>query len=148
MILAGEKEKGIKYERFYLFVAGAFQDMQKPTMNKTKPCAAPEDGSLGKANKSIAARGIADAELVCARIILPEFGRRVESISPILPPNRPPKELPITNRATRNAVFSCEKPESSNHIAENDRADHGNEPVTPCATIIWKDGILITDFAS
>ena len=106
MILAGEKEKGIKYERFYLFVAGAFQDMQKPTMNKTKPCAAPEDGSLGKANKSIAARGIADAELVCARIILPEFGRRVESISPILPPNRPPKELPITNRAMRNVQFS------------------------------------------
>ena len=45
MILAGEKEKGIKYERFYLFVAGAFQDMQKPRMNKTKPWTTPEDGS-------------------------------------------------------------------------------------------------------
>ena len=79
MTLAGEKEKGFKCERLYLFVAGAFQDMQKPTMNKTKPWTAPEDGPLGKASKSIAVRGIADAELVCARIILPEFGRRVES---------------------------------------------------------------------
>ena len=45
MILAGEMKKDFKCERLYLFVAGAFQDMQKPRMNKTKPWTAPEDGS-------------------------------------------------------------------------------------------------------
>lgn len=100
--------------------------MLKPTMNMSKPWSTAVDGSLGKASRSIADRGIADAELICARIILPEFGRRVERISPIVPPNRPPRELAITNRAMRNAVFPWEKPVSSNHMAVNDRADQGN----------------------
>ena len=30
----------------------------------------------------------------------------------------------------------------------NDNADHGNEPLTPCATKIWNVGIWITDLAS
>ena len=100
------KGKGCEFVRLYLFAAGAFQDMKKPTMNMSKPWATAVDGSLGKARRSIAARGIADAELICARIILPEFGRREERISPIVPPNRPPRELAITNSAMRNAVFS------------------------------------------
>ena len=47
-----------------MFVAGAFQEMQKPTMIKTKPCITPVDGSSGKTSKSIAVRGMADAELI------------------------------------------------------------------------------------
>jgi len=91
---------------------------------------------------------MADPELICARIILPEFGRCLERISPILPPNNPPIELATTNRAMRKAVLLWVKPVSSNHIGANDKADQGKEPVTPCATIIWKDEIFKTDLDS
>jgi hypothetical protein len=117
-------------------VAGPFQDIKSPKMMSIKPCDNAVDGSSGKPNKRIAARGIADPELICARIILPEFGRILERISPILPPNKPPTELETTNKAMRKAVFPWEKPISSNHIGANDKADQGKEPVTPCATII------------
>ena len=132
----------------YLFVAGAFQDMHNPMMNKTKPCMAAVDGLSGKTSRSSAASGMADTELICAKIILPESGRILERISPILPPNSPPREAAITNKLMRNAVFLWEKPISSNHMGANDKADQGNEPVTPWATMIWKDVILMTDLAS
>lgn len=132
----------------YLFVAGPFQDIKNPIMNKTKPWMTTVDGLSGNTSRRIAARGMADAELIWASIILPAFGRRMERISPILPPNSPPSELPITNKAIRKADFPWEKPVSSSHMGANDNADQGNEPVTPCATTIWKEGILITDLAS
>jgi len=112
-----------------LFVAGAFHDMQKPTMNKTKPWKNAVDESFGRASKSIAASGTADAELICAKIILPEFGRRLERKSPILPPKSPPREQAITKSSLRNAFLLCENPTSSNHIIANDKADQGNKPL-------------------
>lgn len=42
-----------------------------------------------------------------------------------------PKELAMTNKAMRTAVFSRERPTSSNHMGANAKADQGNEPVTP-----------------
>ncbi|PKI61176.1 hypothetical protein CRG98_018407 [Punica granatum] len=48
----------------------------------------------------------------------------------------------------KKAVFLWEKPMSSNHIVAKDRADQGNVLEMPCATNIWKVGILMTDVAS
>nr|GMC56434.1 hypothetical protein ACMD2_22841 [Ipomoea batatas] len=48
-----------------------FHDMKNPVMSKTRACRNTEDGSLGNASKRIAARGIADAELICDKIIRP-----------------------------------------------------------------------------
>lgn len=115
----------------YLFVAGAFQDIEKPMMKKTRPCKKAVDGSSGKANSKMAAKGMAEPELICDSIILPEFGNLCANISPIFPPNRPPNEAASTNRVQSNAVFTWEKPISSNHSVANDNADQGNVPETP-----------------
>lgn len=115
----------------YLFVAAAFQDMINPILNNTKPCMNAVEGSSGNTSKSIAAKGIADPELIWDRIILPEFGKRLARISPILPPNRPPIEVAIIKRVHSSAVVLWEKPISSNQREANDKADHGNEPETP-----------------
>lgn len=64
--------------RLHLLVAGAFQETNRPNSTKTRPWIAVVDGSSGKNNKRIAASGIAEAELICARMILPELGRRVD----------------------------------------------------------------------
>jgi len=112
-------------------VAGAFQETNSPNRTKIRPWIAAVDGSSGKTNKRIAASGIAEAELICARMILPELGRRVDRKSPILPPNKPPREDAATKRPIKNAVFPCENPMSSNHIGAKERADQGNDPVTP-----------------
>lgn len=133
----------------YLFVAGAFHEVVSPMMNKTKPYLKELEGSFGNPKNRIAAKGIADPELIWDRMILPQLGNLLERISPIFPPNKPPRELPTTYMVMRNAVVSCEKPISSNHMgAKEDNPDQGNVPATPWATIIWKDGIRITDFAS
>jgi hypothetical protein len=57
-----------------LFVAGAFQDMHNPIMTNTIPCMIAVDGASDKTRRSNAARGMADAELICARTVLPKFG--------------------------------------------------------------------------
>lgn len=72
-----------------MFVAAAFQDMKKPAVDMMKPCKNIVDGLVGKDRKRIAAIGIADAELIWDKIIRPEFGRRLERISPILPQTDP-----------------------------------------------------------
>lgn len=115
----------------YLFVAGAFQDIKNPVTNNTNRCDPTVEGLLGKPSSSIAVRGMADAELICASIILPEFGSRLDNLSPIRPPKSPPSEPATTNIPIKNAVFSWEKPVSSSHMGANDKADQGNEPVTP-----------------
>lgn len=79
--------------------------MKNPTMIKTSPWMTAVEGPSGKKSRRTAARGTPDAELIWARIILPEFGKRVERISPILPPNKPPREFPITNMPIKKAVF-------------------------------------------
>lgn len=115
----------------YLFVAGAFQEMLRPIMNMTKACPKAVEGSSGKASIKMAPSGIAEAELICDKIILPEFGYLFARESPIFPPTNPPIELATANMLIRNPVPSCENPMSSNHIGANDRADQGNVPVTP-----------------
>lgn len=115
----------------YLLVAGPFQDMLNPMMNKTRPCMKAVDGSSGNANSKIAARGMAEPELICDNIILPELGKRWDKISPIFPPNRAPNEPATTNRVQSNAVVTWEKPLSSNQRVANDKADQGNDPETP-----------------
>ena len=132
----------------YLLVAAASQDAKNPRMNKASPCINAVDGSSGNTSSKTAAVGTSEAELICDRIILPELGKHFARLSPIHPPNTHPNEAPIISTVQRTAVCSWEKPISSNHIGANEKADPGIEPETPCATIIWKDGILITDFAS
>ncbi|QHO25577.1 uncharacterized protein DS421_12g382200 [Arachis hypogaea] len=81
------------------------------------------------------ARGAAEPTLICAIIILP--------------PNRAATEIAMMNMVQSNAVVLCENPMSSNQsVANENNADHGIDPDTPCATITRKDGILITDFTS
>ena len=133
----------------YLLVAAASQDAKNPRMNKASPCINAVDGSSGNTSSKTAAVGTSEAELICDRIILPELGKHFARLSPIHPPNTPPNELPIIIMAKRTVNFPEEKPISCNHIGANDeKADPGIEPETPCKTSIWKDGILITDFAS
>lgn len=88
-----------------MFVAGPFQEMQKPMINNTRPCLKAVEGSSGKASSRIAAKGMLEPELICDRIILPEFGNRFASKSPILPPNKPPSEPAMMKRVIRKAVF-------------------------------------------
>ena len=115
----------------YLLVAGAAQDVKNPIMNKTNPYMNAEDGSSGNSTSKIPVKGMAEAVHICDRIVLPVLGKRFARISPIHPPNRPPSETPITRMVERNAVFSCEKPTSSNHIGANDQAAPANDPETP-----------------
>uniref|UniRef100_A0A7C8Z339 Uncharacterized protein n=1 Tax=Opuntia streptacantha TaxID=393608 RepID=A0A7C8Z339_OPUST len=119
-----------------LFVAAAFQVIMSPIINKTKPCIKAEEGSLGNPNNSIAAKGMAEPALIWDKIILPELGKRIESKSPIFPPNKAPMDAAIEKRVMSSAVVSWEKPMSSNHNDVNDNADHGKDPDTPWATII------------
>lgn len=51
----------------YLFVAGAFQDMHNPMMNKARPCKNAVDGSSGKTKSKTAAVGITEAALKLLR---------------------------------------------------------------------------------
>jgi hypothetical protein len=69
-----KRKKKKEFERVYLFVAGAFQDMHNPIMTNTIPCMIAVDGASDKTRRSNAARGMADAELICARTVLPKFG--------------------------------------------------------------------------
>lgn len=50
------------------------------------------EGSSGNARSKIAAKGMAEAVLICDKIILPELGKCLARTSPIQPPNRPPSE--------------------------------------------------------
>lgn len=114
-----------------LFAAGPFQDMKNPVMKRTNPCEAAVEGSSGMPKRRTAARGMAEAELIWARMIRPVFGKLLESLSPSQPPNNPPRELATIKTPMSTAVVLCENPINSNHIAANDKADQGNEPVTP-----------------
>lgn len=87
-----------------MFVAGAFQDVQSPMVKKTRPCMNAVDGSYGNTRSKIPAKGMLEPALICDSIILPELGKRLARISPILPPNRLPNEPPITKMFRRDAV--------------------------------------------
>lgn len=102
-------------------LGAAFQDIHNPT-----PCENVVEGSSGNANSRIAAKGIAEPELICERIILPPLGKCLARTSPIFPPNKAP-----TKSVHKNAVFLCEKPINSNHIGAKDSADQGIDPDTP-----------------
>ena len=78
--------------------------MKKPVINMSTPCMIAVEGSSGKANRSKPVKGIADPELICANIILPAFGQRLDNLSPSQPPNNPPSELATVNSPIKNAV--------------------------------------------
>jgi hypothetical protein len=63
--------------RSYLLVDAAFQEMANPMTKNVTACATPVDGSLGNASSRMAPSGSADAELICARAILPVLGNRL-----------------------------------------------------------------------
>lgn len=57
-------------------------------------------------------------------------------------------EVATAKVVVKMAVSSWLNPMSSSHMDKNDSADHGNEPLTPCATKTWNVGIWIMDLAS
>lgn len=114
-----------------MFVAAAFQLTVNPMMHKTRPCDSAVEGSSGKASSKIAARGIAEPELICERIILPALGNFWARTSPIFPPHNAPIDVATAKSVQRNAVVLWEKPMSSNHMGANARDDQGNDPETP-----------------
>lgn len=121
----------------YLLVDDAFQEMANPMTKNVTACATPVDGSLGNASSRMAPSGSADAELICARAILPVLGNRLATGSPTRPPKSAPRA--VANRYSPVMTLVCQfvNPTSSSHMAEKLSADHGMEPAIPCATMIW-----------
>uniref|UniRef100_J3MX06 Uncharacterized protein n=1 Tax=Oryza brachyantha TaxID=4533 RepID=J3MX06_ORYBR len=122
--------------------------MMSPMTNSTRQWATPVDGSSGRASSRTAAKGTADPALICDSTILPASGYRRARASPILPPRSPPSDVATEKTVVNTAVSSWLNPMSSSHMDMNDSADHGNDPLTPCATKIWNVGIRHTAFAS
>ena len=122
--------------------------MKKPKMKNMTPCNTGVEGSMGTTRSRMPARGTPDAELICESMIRPALGMRRDMMSPIFPPNRPPRDVATEKTPSSTAVVLCENPISSSHIDANASAAHGKLPATPCATKIWNVRIWHTCFAS
>ena len=111
-----------------------------------------------------------------AHITRAESGKCFDRWSAITPPINAPLAHPIVNRLFSAAELLLSKPKriqgwsdfiwrallsisvemlkafnlpmSSNHIVKKTMAVHGNEPIIPCRTMIWKVFTFITDLVA